>query len=102
MRPFAFANSLVDFAFSDEDERMTGQQRQPRSIIAVVPVKRLDEAKQRLAPALCSQARRDLVLAMLSEVLATLATLPDLARILVISRDADVAAVAVAKGAEVV
>ncbi|HEX4893282.1 MAG TPA: 7,8-didemethyl-8-hydroxy-5-deazariboflavin synthase CofG, partial [Hyphomicrobiaceae bacterium] len=66
---------------------------------AVVPVKCLAEAKQRLAPALTPDRRRRLVLAMLGDVLETLAKVPGVARTLVITRDEAVAALARDKGA---
>ncbi len=67
--------------------------------MAVVPVKRLAEAKQRLSSALDTGARRKLVLAMLADVLSALARSSGIATTLVISRDAEVAAVARAHGA---
>ena len=44
-----------------------------RRICAMVPVKNTHCAKQRLAPVLCASRRRQLALAMLADVLATLA-----------------------------
>lgn len=70
--------------------------------IAVVPVKALDLAKQRLGPFLSPVQRRDLVLAMLADVLETLAAVPAIERTLVISGDADVAEAAARLGAGVV
>ena len=55
---------------------------------AVVPVKDLDQAKQRLSGALDGPARRDLSLAMLADVLDALAEVPALDGVAVISRDA--------------
>ena len=69
--------------------------------IAVVPVKCLAEAKQRLGPASAPDVRRRLVLAMLADVLGTLAAVPGIARTLVVTRDGDVAALARALGATV-
>ena len=66
---------------------------------AVVPVKCLAEAKQRLAPALAPADRKRLVLAMLGDVLGVLARVPGIARTLVVTRDAEVAAAARTRGA---
>ena len=51
---------------------MTAFSVAPGSTIAIVPVKELDQAKQRLGQALKPDARRQLVLAMLRDVLETL------------------------------
>jgi 2-phospho-L-lactate guanylyltransferase len=53
----------------------------------VVPLKDLSLAKQRLRPALPPEARRELVLRMFSDVLATLRGVQDLAGIAVVSGD---------------
>jgi 2-phospho-L-lactate/phosphoenolpyruvate guanylyltransferase len=71
---------------------------------AIVPVKGLGEAKQRLAGVLPPQARRRLMLAMLRDVLATLALverLGRLGRVLVVTPDAEVARIAPELGARV-
>ena len=68
---------------------------------AIIPVKTLERAKQRLAPVLPAQVRRELVLAMLQSVLAAAAAAKGLSRILVVTPDQTVAALAPAKGAEV-
>ncbi len=68
---------------------------------AVVPVKALALAKQRLSGALSADARRRLSLTMLSDVLATLGEVPALARTVVVTRDPDVARLAEAAGATV-
>jgi 2-phospho-L-lactate/phosphoenolpyruvate guanylyltransferase len=70
--------------------------------IAIVPVKALAEAKSRLAPVLSPPARRRLVVQMLGDVLAALAVTPSLVRTLVVTSDADIAAIARAKGAEII
>jgi 2-phospho-L-lactate guanylyltransferase len=54
---------------------------------AVVPVKELDRAKERLAPRLSSELRRALMLAMLEDVLAALAVTPELAGMAVVTVD---------------
>jgi len=54
---------------------------------AVVPVKELDQAKERLAPRLSSELRRALMLAMLEDVLAALAATPMVAGIAVVTVD---------------
>src|ERR1700736_4373043 len=48
---------------------------------AVVPVKELDRAKERLAPVLPPEQRRALMLAMLEDVLTALAAAPGLSRL---------------------
>ncbi len=73
----------------------------PRTF-AVVPMKTLQAAKQRLAPALGTAQRRALVLAMLEDVLATLALVPAIERVLVVTRDPDVAAATARHGFEAI
>lgn len=68
---------------------------------ALVPVKSLGSAKQRLSPALEQAQRRTLVLAMLDDVLQALANVPAIERSLVITRDPEVASVATKAGAVV-
>ena len=67
-------------------------------IWAAVPVKSLDRAKQRLAPALSAGQRRLLVLAMLNDVLDALAETPMLRGIMVVSPDRAVLAAAADAG----
>lgn len=69
---------------------------------AIVPVKALADAKRRLAPALAPSERRRLVLTMLEDVLALLGEIPSIARVLVVTPDAEVAAAAACHGAGVV
>jgi 2-phospho-L-lactate guanylyltransferase len=54
---------------------------------AVVPVKELVRAKQRLAPVLRPERRRALMMAMLEDVLATLTATPDLGGLAVVTVD---------------
>ena len=61
---------------------------------AIVPVKALGDAKQRLASVLPPEARRRLMLAMLEDVLATLRHVERLAPVLVVTPDAEVAELA--------
>jgi 2-phospho-L-lactate/phosphoenolpyruvate guanylyltransferase len=61
---------------------------------AIVPVKQLSQAKRRLARVLPVEARRRLVLAMLQEVLATLAQVDAINAVLVVTPDAQAAEVA--------
>jgi 2-phospho-L-lactate guanylyltransferase len=68
---------------------------------AVVPVKDIALAKQRLAPALDDAARRDLALAMLEDVLDALSRVRGLAGILVVTADAAAARIAARFGADV-
>lgn len=69
-------------------------------IWAVVPVKELNKAKSRLSPLLKQNERRNLVLAMLDDVLRALKNVKALSRILVVSRDPDAAAAAANHGAD--
>lgn len=57
------------------------------SVWAVAPVKALDQAKQRLAPALDAPDRRRLAQAMCDDVLATLGTVRGLAGIAVVTSE---------------
>jgi 2-phospho-L-lactate/phosphoenolpyruvate guanylyltransferase len=68
-------------------------------IPAVVPFKTLDATKSRLRPAFGETTGR-LTLAMLGDVLETLLRVPELARVAVLTPDAEVAAAARAAGAE--
>ncbi|MGC9397844.1 MAG: 2-phospho-L-lactate guanylyltransferase [Anaerolineae bacterium] len=61
---------------------------------AIVPIKPLAQAKSRLAPALDPTARRHLVLTLLRHTLTVLRDVEGLARVLVVSADAEVATVA--------
>jgi len=66
---------------------------------AIVPVKALSDAKQRLAPVLPLEARRRLMLVMLQDVLAMLRQVEMLGPVLVVSPDAEVAGIAERYGA---
>jgi 2-phospho-L-lactate guanylyltransferase len=68
---------------------------------AIVPVKTLAEAKQRLAGVLPPEARRRLMAVMLGEVLATLRQVDALGPVVVVTPDAEVAALAESRGARV-
>jgi 2-phospho-L-lactate guanylyltransferase len=68
---------------------------------AVVPVKELGAAKQRLAGTLDAKRRRDLALAMVEDVLVALAAVPRLAGIIVATIDPEAAALAARFGAVV-
>jgi 2-phospho-L-lactate guanylyltransferase len=72
-----------------------------RKLCAVVPVKDASQAKQRLAGILSSTQRRDLALAMLEDVLTTLASVPELADILVVTADPAASTIAARHGARV-
>jgi len=69
---------------------------------AIIPVKALGLAKQRLAPVLPPPARRELVLAMLQTVLAAVGAVGGIARTLVVTPDQSVAALAAGKAVGVV
>ncbi len=73
---------------------MTANSDQTKAVYAVVPVKDLDAAKQRLAPVLSQRHRSGLYRAMLLDVLSVLASVPSLAGIVVVTRDAEVRALA--------
>jgi 2-phospho-L-lactate guanylyltransferase len=68
---------------------------------AIVPVKALADAKQRLACVLPPQARRRLMLAMLEDVLAALRQVEAIDEVLVVTTDANAAATAERHGARV-
>jgi 2-phospho-L-lactate guanylyltransferase len=69
---------------------------------AVVPVKDLDGAKQRLAAALSPVERRGLFRAMLEDVLAALASARGLQGVALLTRDAEAMQLAAAFGARVI
>ena len=69
---------------------------------AVVPAKRLDAAKSRLAPVLTAEARARLAEQLLVNLLRTLGRAPDLAGVLVATNGDDVATIATDHGARVV
>ncbi len=73
-----------------------------RSIHAVIPVKGGVNAKQRLAGFLSEQARRELVSAMLEDVLAAARGVPSIARIVVVTADREIEALARSMGAAIV
>jgi len=68
---------------------------------AIVPVKSLEQAKQRLAAVLPLAVRRRLMLVMLEDVLATLRHIDRLAPVLVVTPDGEVAEFAANAGARV-
>jgi 2-phospho-L-lactate guanylyltransferase len=69
---------------------------------AVVPVKELDRAKERLAPELPPERRRALMLAMLEDVLAALAATPGLGGLAVVTVDAAARRLAARYGAHII
>jgi 2-phospho-L-lactate guanylyltransferase len=70
-------------------------------LCAVLPVKESGQAKQRLAGILSATQRRDLALAMLEDVLATLVSVSELADVLVVTVDPEAGAIAARYGARV-
>ena len=74
---------------------------QAAATFAIIPVKALSAAKQRLAPVLPPQARRDLVLGMLQTVLGVVTEAIAARFILVVTPDPSVAHLAESKGARV-
>ena len=71
-------------------------------IWAVIPVKELRNAKQRLAAVLSPETRQRLVLAMLEDVLRAVTAAPTLAGVVVVTVDADATALAERFGARVI
>ncbi|HNP74545.1 MAG TPA: 2-phospho-L-lactate guanylyltransferase, partial [Kouleothrix sp.] len=71
-------------------------------LAAIIPVKRLGQAKSRLANILSPAERRLLVQAMLDDVLAAMLATRGVDRVGVISADPAVLAQAAARGAEVI
>jgi len=69
---------------------------------AVVPVKRIDQAKQRLSPILSSQQRQNLALAMLQDVLQALIAVRRLAGVAVVTEDTDVMSYAERSGCRII
>ena len=69
---------------------------------AVIPVKRFGAAKARLAPGVDEERRRELVAAMLGDVLEALQRTRMVDRLIVVSGEGEAAAVALEAGAEVV
>lgn len=78
---------------------MSGRVEGSMAMWAIVPCKRLEEAKGRLTPVLAAAERRRLVRAMLRDVLAALREARGLAGIAVVSPDPGVRALAEASGA---
>jgi 2-phospho-L-lactate guanylyltransferase len=69
---------------------------------AVVPVKELDRAKMRLAPVVPPERRPALMLAMLADVLASLAVTPGLGGLAVVTVDAAARRLAARYGARII
>lgn len=69
---------------------------------AVLPVKRLDAAKQRLAAAIDEERRRELAAAMVADVLEAIGKSRGIERVIVVSGDPIAQELAAAAGAEVV
>src|SRR5207248_3307049 len=71
-------------------------------LCAVVPVKELDRAKERLASVLPPEGRRALMLAMLEDVLTALAATPGLGRLAVVTVDIEAGRLASRYGARII
>jgi 2-phospho-L-lactate/phosphoenolpyruvate guanylyltransferase len=69
---------------------------------AVVPVKEVDRAKERLAPMLRPKTRRALALAMLEDVLAALTATPGIAGLTVVTVDVEARRLAATYGARLI
>jgi 2-phospho-L-lactate guanylyltransferase len=68
---------------------------------AIIPVKRLHDSKRRLAHLLSADERAGLIHHFLDNLLAVLKTAPGIDRVLVVTGDADVMALAEARGVDV-
>jgi 2-phospho-L-lactate guanylyltransferase len=66
----------------------------------LIPIKELDKAKARLSAVLDDAARRDLVLAMLRDVIAAATACPGLDGACIVTRDTEALAIAAEAGAE--
>ena len=73
-----------------------------RTVWAVVPVKRFDLAKGRLADSLHADERRRLARAMLEDVLEALTDTAEVDRVLVVTREPEVAALATSAGVDTI
>ena len=82
--------------------RHQAEVEQRATMWAVLPVKSLDDAKQRLGGVLSPRERRALFRAMVEDVLAALSAVRGLDGIAVVSRDADIAALARRYGARLI
>lgn len=71
-------------------------------VFAVVPVKELTGAKQRLSSCLSPEERRALATVMLEDVLEALSTVPELAGLIVVTVDSVAASLAARHGARIV
>ena len=69
---------------------------------AVVPVKKVDRAKERLAPMLRPETRRALALAMFEDVLAALTATPGIAGLIVVTVDVAARRLAATYGARLI
>lgn len=76
-----------------------GESQRIERIVAVIPVRGLEEAKSRLGEVLDAEERRDLVTAMLERVVAAAVAAPQLAEVVVVSPDPAALELAVAAGA---
>ena len=72
-----------------------------RQTAVIIPVKSLAQAKRRLSPVLSSAMRRRLVLTMLEDVLSVVSDVSAISDIIVVTPDAEVAALAADHGAQV-
>jgi len=75
-------------------DRASPRNEKPPATFAIVPVKRLSEAKSRLAPLLSENERRQFCLAMLKDVLKAVRNTEDIHRAVVVSKDPHVLQVA--------
>jgi 2-phospho-L-lactate guanylyltransferase len=70
-----------------------------RHLWAIIPIKPVQNGKSRLAAVLTAPERRALILSLMAHLVTTLQAVPEIAQILIVSRDEEVAAMAQKLGA---
>lgn len=86
---------------SGTQQRMPTESAGAGEIAVIIAVKRLGNAKTRLAPIFSAATRQQVVLAMLIDTIAAAVRTPDVTAVTVVTPDADAAAAAEALGAGV-
>jgi 2-phospho-L-lactate guanylyltransferase len=98
------SGSLDDVNIERQDvhsHRKGGMSLRASRLWAVIPVKNIENAKQRLAPALAPDERRRLFRAMVEDVLAVLSRCQSLAGVIMVTRDPEAVSLAEHYGARV-
>ena len=98
------SGSLDDVNIERQDvhsHRKGGMSLRASRLWAVIPVKNIENAKQRLAPALAPDERRRLFRAMVEDVLAVLSRCQNLAGVIMVTRDPEAVSLAEHYGARV-